>query len=112
VVVSSALLYIALFVCSFLVGIMFPVVRRWVGLLCVWWLVGVLVGAVWLGLFCGYWSFSEASKILLGAMLYSSFKWLLKENFFVNKVYFFRVEDDQYSPKHVVDQFINIKYTT
>ena len=43
-------------------------------------LVGVLVGAGWLGLFYGYWSFSKASKILLGAMIDSSFKWLLMEN--------------------------------
>ena len=37
-------------------------------------------GAGWLGLFYGYWSFSKVSKILLGAMLDSSFEWLLMEN--------------------------------
>jgi len=41
---------------------------------------GVLAGAGWLGYFYGFWSFSRASKILLGAMLESSFKWLLLEN--------------------------------
>jgi len=61
-----------LFVCSFLVGKRFPVVLSWDGSLCVRWLVGVLVG---LGLFCGYCRFREARKILLGAMLDSSFKW-------------------------------------
>jgi len=50
-------------------------------------------GAKILGLFCGYWSFIEASKILLGAILYSSFKWLLMENFFVKKVTFSGVEE-------------------
>jgi len=28
----------------------------------------------------GYWSFNKASKILLGVMLDSSFKWLFMEN--------------------------------
>jgi hypothetical protein len=44
--------------------------------------VGVGLGDV--GVLClGYWSFSKASKILLGDMLFSSFKWL----FLVNSVY-------------------------
>ena len=37
--------------------------------------VGVELGNV--GVPClGYWGFSKASKILLGDMMYSSFKWL------------------------------------
>ena len=32
------------------------------------------------GGFYGYWSFNKGSKILLGAMLDSSFKWLFMEN--------------------------------
>ena len=73
-VVSSALLYIAT-VCLFLpcwknvsgvpeLGrvIFRPVAGR------------LLEGAGWLVLFCGYWSFSEASEILLGAVLDSSIK--------------------------------------
>jgi len=59
-----------LFVWSFLAGKSFPVVLSWGGSLSFWWLVGLLVGVGWLGLFCGYWSFSKASVILLGAMLY------------------------------------------
>jgi len=43
--------------------------------------VGVGLGIV--GVPClGYWGFSKASKILLGDMVYSSFKWL----FLINSV--------------------------
>ena len=41
--------------------------------------VGVELGNV--GVPClGYWDFSKASKILLGDMVYSSFKWLFLLN--------------------------------
>ena len=42
---------------------------------------GRVIGRGWVvGLFYGFWSFSRASKILLGAMLELSFRWLLLEN--------------------------------
>jgi len=51
------------------------------------WVVAILsagrgIGRGWVvGLFYGFWSCSRASKILLGVMLESSFKWLLLENY-------------------------------
>jgi len=69
-----------LLVCYVLVGKRLSVVLSWGGSLSFSRLGGVLVGAGWLGYFYGFWSFSRASKILLGAMLESSFKWLLLEN--------------------------------
>jgi len=50
-----------------------------------WVIVCLSAGRVLLGqggwtYFYAYWSFSKTSKILLGAMLNSSFKWLLMEN--------------------------------
>ena len=82
VVVSSLMLYIAT------VCLVLPCWKRVSGGPELGWVIvclsagQVLVGAGWLGLFYGYWCFSKASKILLGATLDSSFKWLLMENSF------------------------------
>jgi len=80
IVVSFSLLYIAT------VCLVLPCLKRVSGGPELGWVIVCLsVGRVLVGqggwtYFYGYWSFSKASKNLLGAVLHLSFKWLLMEN--------------------------------
>ena len=58
----------------------FAMVMSWGGsVFATWFWFGICWG--WVGwAFYGWWGFSKASKILLGVMLISSFKWLFLEN--------------------------------
>ena len=69
----SVVVYSALLVCYVLVGKKLSVVLSWGGSSLFSRLGGVFVGAGWLNYFYGFWSFSRASKILLGAMIELSF---------------------------------------
>jgi len=80
VVVYSALLYVAT------ACLLRPCWEKVISSPKLGWVVVILsvgrgiVRAGWLDYFYGFWSFSRASKILLGAMLELSFKWMLLDN--------------------------------